>query len=204
MSEVVSIAIGFVLTTLVGGWWASRLQGRSWDRQNRLQLEEEERKRAAEVCRELSALLDKRLYRMLRLSSAIAGYADGSVKPELLEARWKDYDDILYQWNDALNTNLAIIGSHFGDGARNHLERLYEDFRRVGSELERGLRSVRRGEAIPDFDGINGEFEGWHSGSLNSRVYLFVFTMMSQLREGLVGRAAPDKMPTPAAAPTVY
>ncbi len=57
MAQVVSIAIGFVLTTLVGGWWASRLQERSWDRQNRLRLEEEERERAAEVCRELSALL---------------------------------------------------------------------------------------------------------------------------------------------------
>ncbi len=195
MAQVVSIAIGFVLTTLVGGWWASRLQERSWDRQNRLRLEEEERKRAAEVCRELSALLDKRLYRMRRLYGAIVGHAEGTVEPTLLEASRKEYDDILYQWNDALNTNLAIIGSHFGQAARNYLDRLYEDFRRVGHGLEQELRAVQRGEDVSDFDRLNSEFEGGDPGSLNSGVYLLVLSMMSQLREGLVGSAAPDKIP---------
>lgn len=197
MAQVVSIAIGFVLTTLVGGWWASRLQERSWDRQNRLRLEEEERERAAEVCRELSALLDKRLYRMRRLYWAIVGHAEGRVDSALLEARRKDYDDVLYQWNDALNTNLAVVGSHFGEAARTYLDRLYEHFRRVGNRLEQGLQAVRKGEDLSDFKRLDSEFEGLEPGSLNSSVYSLVFTMMSQLREGLVGRGAPDKIPVP-------
>lgn len=197
MAQVVSIAIGFVLTTVMGGWWASRLQERSWDRQNRLRLEEEERERAGEVCRELSVLLDKRLYRMRRLYWAISRHAQGSVEPALLEARRKDYDDILYQWNDALNTNLAVVGSHFGEGARMYLDGIYEHFRRVGNRLEQGLQAVRRGEDLSDFERLDGEFEGRDPGSLNSSVYHLVFTMMSQLRDGLVGRTAPDKAPVP-------
>lgn len=197
MAQVVSIAIGFVLTTLVGGWWASRLQDRSWDRQNRLRLEEEERERAADVCRELSALLDKRLYRMRRLYWAIVGYAEGHVDSAMLEARRKDYDDVLYQWNDVLNTNLAVVGSHFGEAARTYLNRLYEHFRRIGNQLEQGLHAVRRGEDLAGFEQLDSEFEGRDSWSLNSNVYDLVFTMMSQLREGLVGRAAPDKAPVP-------
>ncbi len=197
MAQVLSIASGFVLTTLVGGWWASRLQGRSWDRQNRLRLEEEERERAAAVCRELSALLDKRLYRMRRLYWAIAGHAEGSIEADLLETRRKDYDDILYQWNDALNTNLAVVGSHFGEAVRTYLDLLYDHYAEVGQELERGLRAARRGEDLTDFARLGGEFEGGTPGSLNSKVYRLVFTMMSQLRDGLVGRAAPDKSPVP-------
>lgn len=42
MAEVASIAVGFVLTTIAGGWWASRLQQRSWQRQNQVRFHEEE------------------------------------------------------------------------------------------------------------------------------------------------------------------
>lgn len=52
-----------------------------------LRLEEEERERAAEVCRDFSALLDKRLYRMRRLywtasdASAGAESPTGEIRP---------------------------------------------------------------------------------------------------------------------------
>ena len=197
MTQVASVVLGFALTTLVGGWWAARLQQRSWDRQNQLRLDEEDRRRAAEVCRELSALLDKRLYRMRRLYWAIEGFAAGRVEEPVLEARRKDYDDVLYQWNDSLNTNLAVVGSHFGEAARRRLDLLYEHFRRVGRGLEGGLGAARRGERLTGFEDLDGEFEGWNAGSLNNRVYLFVLTLTSQLREGLVGRGARDTTPVP-------
>jgi hypothetical protein len=43
-TQVATIAIGFVLTTLVGGLWASVLQQRSWKEQNRIRREEENEK----------------------------------------------------------------------------------------------------------------------------------------------------------------
>lgn len=197
MIEIASIAFGFILTTVVGGWWASRLQERSWDRQNRLRLEEEDRKRAAEVCRDLSGLLDKRLYRMRRLYWAIEGLAAGTVEESVLQGRRKDYDDVLYEWNDTLNTNLAVIGSHFGEAARAYLDLLYDDFRRVGRELERGLQAALRGDQLHGFQDLDSEFEGSDQRTLNNSVYLLVLAMTSQLREGVVGRAAPDKTAVP-------
>jgi hypothetical protein len=65
--------------------------------------------RAAEVSRELSQLLDRRLYRMRRLFWAIQNYQLGRVTSDVLDARVADYDDVLYEWNDRLNVNLALI-----------------------------------------------------------------------------------------------
>ena len=69
------------LTTIAGGWWAARLQARSWARQNELRLREAEQERAAGACRELTSLLDRRLYRMLRLLSATRRGPDDALTP---------------------------------------------------------------------------------------------------------------------------
>lgn len=86
------------------------------------------------------------LYRLRRLIRAVVGHADAGTDSRLVDVRREGYDKVLYQWNDALNTNLAIIGSHFGEAVRTYLDLLYDDFRRVGAGLEDGLRAVRRGE----------------------------------------------------------
>ena len=198
MSDVIPIVLGFVLTTVVGGAWAARLQARSWDRQNDLRLKEDEQQRAATACEEVSRLLDKRLYRMRRLFWAIANFEQSPAAINQLDTRLDDYNEVLYEWNDRLNMNLALVGSHFGLAARQHLYSLYEDFRRVGSQLEMALRRARQGSDVsPELDAIDPEFEGWLPGSLNSRVYLLGLAMMSQLREGLVGRRSPDKLAVP-------
>ena len=47
-TQFLTIATGFVLTTLVGGLWASELQKRSWKEQNRIRQEEEAEKHSRE------------------------------------------------------------------------------------------------------------------------------------------------------------
>jgi hypothetical protein len=203
MVNIISIALGFVLTTIVGGWWASRLQQRSWNRQNDLRLKEDENQRAAAACHEVTALLDKRLYRMRRLHWAIAEYNHDTRGEDLLGARLKDYDEVLYEWNDRLNVNLAILGSYFGPAARQYLYALYEQFRNVGARLEAMIRGVRKGEDVSTgLQGLDSEFEGWQRDGLDNRVYLLGLAMMTQLREGLIGRCAPDKLAVPSLAPT--
>lgn len=66
--KTVPILLGFVLTTMIGGLFASFLQQRSWRHQNEVRLHEEDHKRASEVCRSLAGLVDKRWYRMQRLT----------------------------------------------------------------------------------------------------------------------------------------
>lgn len=198
MTQVISIALGFILTTLVGGWWAAQLQERSWERQNDLRLGEEEAKQAAAACHAISGLLDKRIYRMRRVFWAIQSYEGGTPAEGLLVARLSDYNEILYEWNDRLNGNLALVGSHFGPAAKRYLYSLYEDFRRLGSHLEAAANDVRKGMEVSSLlDDMDPEFEGWHAKSLNSRVYLLCLAMMTQLRDGLVGRSAPGKLVVP-------
>jgi hypothetical protein len=47
---------------------------------------------------------------------------------------------------------------------------------------------------------LNPEYEG-DEGSLNNRAYLLWLALITQLREGHVGRSAPDKLPTPTFSP---
>ena len=54
MENLAGIVLGFALTTVLGGLWASKLQQRSWDRQNDLRLQEEAALEQARVaCDEL-------------------------------------------------------------------------------------------------------------------------------------------------------
>lgn len=101
---------------------------------------------------------------------------------------------MLFAWNDRLNTNLSLTGSFFGDEARAYLDQLYEDFTRVGRDVETIVRSAQSGgDTTQDASRVASEFEGREVGSLNDRVYQFGLLLMSQLREGQVGRYAPNK-----------
>jgi hypothetical protein len=198
LAEIISIVVGFVLTTVFGGYWASVLQQRSWERQNDLRLKEQEAARAAEVCHELTRLLDKRLYRMRRLYWATEAFQRDPEKEKGLLEKLSDYDATLYEWNERLNLNLALVGSQFGLAARQFLYQLYEHFRAVGGKLELAISGARKGEDTTSLlQSLDGEFEGWQEGSLNNDVYLLGLTMLTQMREGLVGRSAPDKLPLP-------
>ena len=142
--EIINLFLGFILTTLLGGVLGSYLQQRSWNHQNEAHLKEEELKRASEVCESISQLLDKRLYRMRRLYFACQGYAQGSLSKEVLEQRLQDYDEVLYEWNDRLNQNLAQVGTYFGTLAHAYLNSIYVYFRDTGRELEGAYRVVSK------------------------------------------------------------
>lgn len=158
-------------------------------RQNDLRLREAESERAGATCQELMLLLDRRLYRMLRLL-----WAAGGTDAAELEKRRLEYLEVLFSWNDRLNTNLSLVGSYFGDEARAYLDSLYEDFKRVGRSVEAAMRAAKAGEDTKQLvEDVALEFEGRQPGSLNDRVYQFVLMLMGQLREGQVGRYAPNK-----------
>lgn len=191
MDNIAGIVIGFVLTTVIGGLWATYLQQRSWTAQNEARLQEAEAARAGATCQTIMSLLDRRMYRMQRLLWAARSATSGDDVD--LERRRRDYTKVLFDWNDRLNTNLSLVGTDFGEDARALLEELYEDFARVGGEIEAVLRSVRAGGSPEGHPHLDEQFLGRGAESLNDRVYEFGVTLMSQLREGTVGRRAPRK-----------
>jgi hypothetical protein len=94
-----------VLTTFVGGllgWWLQRM---SWEHQNQVRLREVEYNEAAKLFDEVSRLMDKRFYRMVRLNYAIA---TGAPKEELKGALEKHYES-RDEWNTSLNHSTVIL-----------------------------------------------------------------------------------------------
>jgi hypothetical protein len=194
---LVPLVVGFLLTTVFGGLLASYLQSRTWHNQEQARLREDELRRADAVCRSLACLLDKRLYRMLRLFHATRALAEGHGSRETAAKRLHDYDAVLYEWNDQLNLNLALVGTYFGETGRDWLDhRIYESFKRLGDVLERRYRAAVAGTAPPLHDeDVEAAF-----ASLNDEVYRLGVFMMTQLRGGSVGRTAPrpvEKQPSP-------
>jgi hypothetical protein len=191
VKDLVTIVLGFVLTTGVGGWWASKLQSRSWLQQNEVRLREKELDRAGGTCSSVMSLLDARLYRMKRLLEAAAPV--GAVDPTELETRRTEYVKVLFEWNDRLNTNLSLVGSHFGQDARVALDELYSAFQQVGRDIEGIVRRAQAGDDSPsDVARIAEQFEGREPGSLNDTVYRFGLLLTGRLRDGTVGRTAPN------------
>jgi hypothetical protein len=190
-NALIPLVVGFALTTVLGGFLGSWLQQRAWDHQKEAQLREDEFRRADGVCNQVSKLMDKRLYRMLRFYFALAaadGTPDGNTR---IQDSLKEYDAILYEWNDNLNLNLALIGTYFGETARDWLDsQIYEDYKQVGAELENYYHdSMGSTPADRSLDDIKA-----HLDSLSSQVYRLGVFMMTQLREGNVGRTAPDPL----------
>jgi hypothetical protein len=191
MSNLVPIVVGFFLTTVLGGLLGSWLQQRTWDHQRKADLSDRELEKADSVCQEISKLLDKRLYRMLRLYYALrsarnTGYAEAK---DTAQARLRDYDSLLYEWNDQLNLNLALIGAYFGQAARDWLHfEVYELCQTIGSELEALYRHVIHQVPLT----VNADDIEVHLSALNEQVYRLGVFMMTQLRGGYVGRSAPQ------------
>jgi len=176
-----NLLVGFILTTVLGGALVSYLQGRSWDHQNKARLKEEELKRGSEVCHSVSQLLDKRFNRMRRLYDA----CQRSLSKEVIEQRHQAYDEVLDEWNDSLNLNLALVGAYFGNSARAYLiSDIYEPFKKAESALERAYTEVsQKPDAHYDFSELLKQLD-----QIKESVYQFVRCMLTQLRGGLVER----------------
>ena len=115
---LVLLVVGFLLTTVLGGALGWYFQNRSWQNQNDARLREDELRRADDVCRVLSSLLDRRLYRMLRLFHSLRADPNSTLSAAVEERTEEGLGGVLFEWNDGLNLNLALVGTYSGDSAR--------------------------------------------------------------------------------------
>jgi len=190
-NQALPILLGFVLTTIVGGLFASFLQQRSWHYQNEQRLGEDDINRASNVCHSLSALVDKRSYRMQRLLWATLAHANGQLARDVLDARLQEYDQVLLEWNDERSARLANVGAYFGRDLRDFLDRVvYEASKDAGENLESLYRASVEGRNS-SLDPASVAETRTKLDDLNSLAYQLSFTMMVRIREGRVGRRAP-------------
>lgn len=185
--QLVLLVIGFLLTSVLGGLLATYLQQRAWRHQNDARLAEDNLRRAGDVCKTVSLLLDKRLYRMLRLFYALRAASTAAFSRELLELRLEDYNEVLYEWNDHLN--LALVGTYFGETARDWLEvELYQSYQRAGIMLEQSYAALPA-QSVTILAKAESELL-----ALNDSVYRLGVFMMTKLRSGAIGAKAPSPL----------
>ena len=185
--QLVTIVVGFALTTVVGGLLGAWFQRRTWDHQNERTLSEADRGHATQVCRELSHLMDKRLYRMRQLNWALTAEP---VDESRAEASMQDYRAVLYEWNDTLNRNLAAAEIQFGVELREQLEReIYEGFRAAGARLEASYKRLLGPYRSDADEPSRGTLER-DLDQLRESIYDLGVTMLRRIREGRVGRHA--------------
>lgn len=184
---------GFVLTTVLGGLLGTLFQRRTWEHQHAVRATEAELARADETSQRVMELLDKRLYRMLRLYQGCRAGSPLRGDIDLLGRRLRDYDVVLFEWNDHLNANLALTGTYFGQDARTWLEQVYVAFQQVGADLENLYRVALRSESDPATE------ERVRSGlvNLNDRVYRLGVFLTGQILARKVGARSPRPMGYP-------
>jgi hypothetical protein len=136
MNQYLPLIIGFVLTSVLGGALGYFFQTTTWRHQHRIQLREQEIERAAEIFEEISRLLDRRLYRTRQLHWRLKEKAQGSSRQDA-DQKMEDYREVVYEWNDNVHRNLALLHRYFGEQMRNRLDyTIGTEFVEIGIELE--------------------------------------------------------------------
>lgn len=183
--QVILLALGFVFTSVAGGFIAYYFQNKTEQRNRR----ESERNAASTVFDEISRAMDRRLYRMWLLHWGLK-----SGNNDRIEKALNGYRRVLEEWNDSLNRNLALTYRYFGEGVWKYLDRaLYEEFARIGRLLE----GQYRGEHDLNPESPDQVVEGQPSAlnqvlagrlkALNDEVYLLNRFMVSLIQHGTVG-----------------
>ncbi|GAA2829897.1 hypothetical protein GCM10010441_63020 [Kitasatospora paracochleata] len=129
-------------------------------------------------------MLDKRLYRLRLLYWSLA--EDTDTRSERSESRMQDYRQVLYEWNDSINRNLALIEQYFGIDIRDRLDyRVGTTFVALGRAVEAMWRLFDSPTAAN-----GGQIDDALLAELESQIYHYNLDMLRAIQDGRVGRSA--------------
>jgi len=133
-----AILLSFLLVTVVGGIWAQRLQHQNWIRQQHISSQDRRIAELKMIFIEFDSLLSRRLYRTRRLL-----YSLRRGQLETIDARLKDYDVIVCEWNDKRNSlQIRLVRVISVPLAQQFEHDLSRRFVSIGSQLERLTRAA--------------------------------------------------------------
>ena len=129
---LILLAVGFLLTSVLGSIIAGWVQRRMWQHQWRVQRNNAALEQAQAVFDELSRLLDRRLFWLTQFQ-LWTRKADAA----RLAVALKNYRRVIIDWNESINRNLAMLQIYFGDALREQLdEKVGRSFVAVGADAE--------------------------------------------------------------------
>src|SRR3954471_8721782 len=109
VGELVRSLLSFVLLTVVGAILGAILQHRGWRCKWSLESKDKRLSIAREVYQEVSRLMDKRLFRSKQLHVWIRRGDSERIKLSI-----ENYRQVIFEWNDSINRNLAMLEIYFG------------------------------------------------------------------------------------------
>lgn len=156
-----------VLTSIIIGAMGSvigvYLQDRSWEKQYKLSLIENDRKMAEEIFSEISRLMDSRVYKTRLLLNA--KYNEKNYPLTL-----QKYSNHLVEWNENLNRNVALIKSYFGSDVSTYFYNdIHLGLRKIGSKIQncREIDNSTYKTISTELDNINNSICNMDSIMLN-------------------------------------
>lgn len=175
-NDLILLLIGFILTSIVGGFISFMIQNRSWDHQYNQTLLQSEKQKAESVFTDVSSLMDNRIYKMRKI---IWGFSTNENDKEINQ-RWDDYKKILDDWNINLNKNLALVQIYFGDEARQIFEnKIHSQLREAGLLLEKAKKNGK----IDDYEKVTDLLD-----PINVEIYHFDLYMLERISNERIGR----------------
>ena len=169
--DIALLLLGFVFTTLVGGYLSYSWQSRAAVIEREAEQKRYEIKAATSIFENVSKLMDKRLYRMRRVSMGIGNAKDSNE----LNQRWDRYRETLFEWNESLNRNLAMVQMYFGEDARLLLEK----------DIQLGFISYGRMLESSKNNGYTERLQA--ADELNNKIYNFDLWLIDKIQKGEVG-----------------
>ena len=129
--DLIHLIIGFGLTTLLGTIVANYFQNKTWEKDTNSELITVERQAATEVFKEISSLMDKRLYRSKQILKALSkeNYSNNNI-----EDYEEDYSNSVDEWNENITRILASTQRYFGT----------EQMRKIRSDLDPNFKSLKK------------------------------------------------------------
>ena len=181
--QLLLLLVGFVLTTVAGGFLGYWLQSRAWRRQEYARLSQAEREAARAFFEDLSRVFDRRLHRMRELDAWLSRPSEA----DEVERSVARYREALDEWNDNLNRMLALAQRYFGQELRDNLDHvLMARFVELGKRLEERVREYRSaGESSSA--SLTPELH-----SLANNVYFLNVKLIVAIQRGAVGVFHPD------------
>ena len=200
MSALIS-DITIILTAFLAALLAYFFQNRSWNHQHqvqaaeqqyqlRAQLMEQERERAVLIFDEVSRLMDKRLYRLRLLYWRLKSGHGGTEWPTETAERFEEYRQVLYEWNDSINRNLALVQRYFGPAMRDRLDYgVGASFASLGGTMEKWWK-MSSATPPPDQADVATRLT-----RLSNLIYSFNLDMIRAIQAGAIATRITEQLP---------
>lgn len=178
-TALVSLPIGFLLTTVAGGAIGSHLQRRLWRHQWLAQRSKERLDGARALFEEVSRLMDRRLFRTSQMRTWLT-----RDDPERRAVAIAEYRIVLTEWNDSINRNLSLLHFYFGEQTRRQFDfGIGARFVKTGTCIDRLRALAGTGAKVSaDIEAIHAEIDA-EMRAARSEVYSYNLALLRAIEE---------------------